>query len=189
MEPSANAVINAPAALQDKLRYYSTCAAGLEDVVGDNLRLGKDNLANILAQITDNMLGHCNDQSISTSSANLVKIQGLGVKLTNSLGLIIAAASCVKIQEIWFTIVNDALCTNFYSGIYSLWVSQFVTSFFLFLLIVQASVSYHYFAKSSVYVSTEGAIEITEKGSNANDGKQNLAEEMQKVNDYGDSEA
>jgi hypothetical protein len=64
-----------------------------------------------------------------------------------------------------------------------------VTSFFLFLLIVQASISYHYFAKSSVYVSTEGAIELTEKGSNPSDVKENLAEEMQKTNDYGDSEA
>jgi hypothetical protein len=62
-------------------------------------------------------------------------------------------ATCDKFQKIWFTIVNNALCTNFYSGIYSLWVSQFITSFFLFWLIVVASISYHYFKQTKVYVA------------------------------------
>lgn len=189
MAPSANAVMNAPAEIQEKLRYYSTCAAGLEDVVGDNLKLGKDKLAEIISTITTQMLTYCDDSAVNRSPAELNKIDNLQILLTQSLDQIITAASCVKVQEIWFKIVNDALCTNFYSGIYSLWVSQFVTSFFLFLLIVQASISYHYFAKSSVYVSTEGAIELTEKGSNPSGVKENLAEEMQKTNDYGDSEA
>jgi len=189
MAPSENAVMNAPAEIQEKLRFYSTCAAGLEDVVGDNLRLGKDKLGEILSTITTQMLGYCDGSSSTRSRVELDKIDGLSTLLMQNLDKIISAASCVKVQEIWFKIVNDALCTNFYSGIYSLWVSQFVTSFFLFLLIVQASISYHYFANSSVYVSTEGAIELTEKGSNPSDVKENLAEEMQKTNDYGDSEA
>ncbi len=191
MAPSANAVKNAPADIQEKLRFYSTCAAGLEDVVGDNLKTGKDKLAEIISTITTQMLGYCDGTAgpPSRSPVELNKIDNIQTALTLNLDKIITAASCVKVQEIWFKIVNDALCTNFYSGIYSLWVSQFVTSFFLFLLIVQASISYHYFAKSSVYVSTEGAIELPEKGSNPSDVKENLAEEMQKTNDYGDSEA
>ena len=53
--------------------------------------------------------------------------------------------TCENFQSVWFTLFNDCFCDGIYSGIYSLWVSQFITSFFLFFLIVVASISYQYF--------------------------------------------
>jgi len=193
MDPSVNAVAQAPDSVKAKLTFYSTCVG--VDEVGDNLRSGKTNLQTIITDITTALTCNackCINQTAGTSNVDLLGAPGNpGIKqyadaLGANLQLIIDAAGCPKVQTIWFKIVNDALCTNFYSGIYSLWVSQFVTSFFLFLLIVVASISYHYFAKSTVYVSTEGAPEVAEKRSLPVES----AVEMQKLNtDYGDSDA
>jgi len=194
MDPSGNAIAQAPDAIKNKLTYYSTCelGVGIADEVGDNLRAGKTAIVNLINSITSALTCEtggckCTTATVGTSYVKLRAIATLGTALGASLQGIIDAASCPKIQTIWFTIVNDALCTNFYSGIYSLWVSQFITSFFLFLLIVVASISYHYFAKSTVYVSTEGS---ADKGQAPSLGQRaESAVEMQKLNDYEDSEA
>lgn len=198
MNPSGNAVAQAPYAIRNKLTFYSTCvtSATVVDDVGTNLEAGADKIGQIITDIANNLIGTqgspgpCYGNSTSTKPVVLNKISSSsGPQLKANILKIREAAKCENVQAIWFKIVNDALCTNFYSGIYSLWVSQFVTSFFLFLLIVQASISYHYFAKSSVYVSAEGAApEITEKGPSTSNAS-NSSVEMQKLNDYGDSEA
>ena len=158
MNPSKNIVAQAPDdELKAMLTYYSTCQ-GSSDIM-DNFNLAKTEAESIPGLISDGFgnasTGFCVDYADNGDFTNvgllILASQGISV----GLGEIIDAASCPNIQAIWFKIVNDALCTNFYNGIYSLWVSQFITSFFLFFLILVASVSYHYFASTKVYVSVE----------------------------------
>lgn len=70
----------------------------------------------------------------------------------NRVGLAGEAVACENIQAVWFKLMNEALCGGFYDGIYSLWVSQFITSLFLFFLIICASISYQYFKPNSQIV-------------------------------------
>ena len=102
--------------------------------------------------------------------------------------------SCPSFQAIWFKLINEALCEGFYSGIYSIWVSQFITSFFLFFLIVVATVSYQYFASTdTLVVPGDGDIEDGPTGNefidNYNSGGTTTGAGVHKaINDDGDIE-
>ncbi len=53
--------------------------------------------------------------------------------------------ACENIQLLYQLSIESGLCTNFFTGFYTIWVSQFVTSLFLFFLICFACVLYKYF--------------------------------------------
>lgn len=97
------------------------------------------------------------DIGATGNPSGMAGVLAASIMLQQGVQQILDGADCSKLQEIWFIVINDALCTNFYNGIYSLWVSQFITSFFLFFLIVLASISYHYFKDAKTYVSPTDA--------------------------------
>ena len=148
MDPSRNIVMQSPDSVKASVQFYATCVG--VDTVGDSIQTGIDETQIMLDEIPA-VSSYCT--ASSQSNTDIVALGARGAAVIQNLQTIKAAAGCTKVQSIWFTIVNDALCTNFYSGIYSLWVSQFITSFFLFFLIVIASISYHYFAESKVYIT------------------------------------
>lgn len=163
MDPSRNLVMQTPEEARALVQFYATCVG--TDTVHDQFQAGIDGIDDMLAQVTNTLGAYCTGGAQAPSPfgptvyslADIGKISVGGAKVTAALTKMMTVAGCDKIQSIWFTLVNDALCTNFYGGIYSLWVSQFVTSFFLFFLIVVASISYHYFKESKVYVGvTDG---------------------------------
>jgi hypothetical protein len=160
MNPSYSAVINSPGSLRTMIEYYATCPAGSESDIETNFKAAKTDAGSVGTTITSSFEPWCDptnpNYATMGGSGSMVDIDQAGTAssgISTGIDGILAAAACTNLQSVWFKIMNDALCTNFYSGIYSLWVSQFITSFFLFFLIVIASISYHYFGKTSVYVS------------------------------------
>lgn len=125
--------------LKEMVRYYSHCTGN--DTIGeklDNVVDSMQDLANATTTLMGMGIGCSSDSNLAAMAST---ITAAGDRFTAIGGYI----SCSNFQAIYFTIVNDAFCGGFYSGIYSLWVSQFITSFFLFFLIVVASISYQYF--------------------------------------------
>jgi hypothetical protein len=162
MDPSRNLVMQTPEVGRDLVRFYATCVG--TDNVQAGFQDGINGINTMLAQLAS---GSTLDTYCATNGtpgaqgylADFGKIGLGGIGVKSELTKMMTVAGCAKIQSIWFTLVNDALCTNFYGGIYSLWVSQFVTSFFLFFLIVVASISYHYFKESKVYIGHDGQVQ------------------------------
>lgn len=90
--------------------------------------------------------------NICGSDTNVAAVETSMSSAGNRVGRVGNALACENLQEVWFKLMNEALCGGFYDGIYSLWVSQFITSFFLFFLIICASISYQYFKPNSQIV-------------------------------------
>lgn len=189
MNPSKSAVENTPDGLKSKVRFYATCVG--TDEVGEQFDAAITNINSIGSEIVDVLDDACDPSQappgVTVSSTDIVKIQ-LGLNgLTAAISAIRTAAGCTKFQEIWFKIMNDAFCTNFYGGIYSLWVSQFITSFFLFFLIVSASISYHYFADTKAYITpakdSEAEVEMQKVEYNEMDKDSEVAKSYEEV-DY-----
>jgi hypothetical protein len=53
--------------------------------------------------------------------------------------------SCAPLQDLWLRTVNTCVCTDLFTGFYTLWTSQLVTSLFLFLAVMLAAISWQYF--------------------------------------------
>jgi hypothetical protein len=64
--------------------------------------------------------------------------------------------ACVPIQNLWFKFVNTGLCTELFTGFYSVWISQLVASFFLLFMIFMATFVYQYFPKGPAGVLRAG---------------------------------
>lgn len=52
---------------------------------------------------------------------------------------------CEPLQDLWLLVVNTCICTDLFTGFYTLWTSQLLTSLFLFLGVVLGSISWQYF--------------------------------------------
>eukprot|EP00605_Chrysophyceae_sp_TOSAG23-4_P002262 GSChrysophyteH1.ASY1.ANO1.2506.1 assembled CDS len=152
MDPSRSAVTNVgDEGLRDLVQYYATCQGQGE--INTLFQTAIDESTTVINEINTNLKNLCQSAGGDDAAAAIELAATSAGGITVGLQGILDAAACTNFQEIWFIIMNDALCTNFYSGIYSLWVSQFITSFFLFWLIVVASISYHYFKQTKVYVA------------------------------------
>lgn len=122
---------------EDIVRFYSHCSGS--DTIGDDLTAVQESftlLSNATTVVADIFCS--SDTNLGTISSTIISA---GTRFTD----IRDAIACTNFQAVWFTLFNDCLCGGIYSGIYSLWVSQFITSFFLFFLIVIVSVTYQYF--------------------------------------------
>jgi hypothetical protein len=47
-------------------------------------------------------------------------------------------------------VLNEGVCTHLFEGIFSLWISQLVTSFLLFLVILLSSILYQHFVYAPI---------------------------------------
>ena len=141
VQPTHNIIKATPDGdLEDMVRFYSHCTGN--DTIGERLLAVQDALGDI-SNATSTIMLH---PSFGCSSdSNLLTIVATISTVGDRFGDIRSALTCVNFQAVWFTLMNDSFCGGIYSGIYSLWVSQFITSFFLFFLIVCASISYQYF--------------------------------------------
>ena len=52
---------------------------------------------------------------------------------------------CAPLQDLWLQVVNTCVCTDLFTGFYTMWTSQLVTSLFLFLGVMLAAISWQYF--------------------------------------------
>jgi len=78
-----------------------------------------------------------------------------------------ASVTCELIAEGWDLSVPEALCTHFFTGFYSIWLSLYVSIFLLFVTMIVCSLMYQYYRKevkefinNDVRVSPGGDIEL-----------------------------
>mgnify|MGYP003387207397 CR=1 FL=1 len=56
--------------------------------------------------------------------------------------------NCEDIQTEWFAVINDAVCTGLFEGVRDIWMGQLVSTLFLFIIIIVASIlSRHYYVE------------------------------------------
>lgn len=55
--------------------------------------------------------------------------------------------SCEAISPGWDATVHQALCTDFFTGLYNIWLSLYVSIFFLFVTMIVCSLMYQYYRK------------------------------------------
>jgi hypothetical protein len=140
MKPTFNAVWSIPAgSTRDMVKYYATCQG--TDTLGEALGKASTGM-NDIKNATDTITSTFASCSADTYASDLGSACTLSGDRLDAIGLLL---SCPTFQRVWFKLINDAFCQGFFDGIYSIWVSQFLTSFFLYFLIIVASISYQFF--------------------------------------------
>jgi hypothetical protein len=137
--PSYNFVRLAPVGdFKNLLSYYTSCVG--PNVIGgylDSAISAINQIKQELQQAKDN--AQClNNQGIAAMQNDLSQIIDIFANIELNF-------LCPNIRSLWFNMVNTGLCKNLYTGLYSIWISQLVTSFFVLLTILMASFAYHYF--------------------------------------------
>jgi hypothetical protein len=148
VQPTANILGTLGAGdMKEMVYYYSHCVGN--DTIGEALLAVKGAMTDI-NNATSVLKTFC--PSGTAGYDDLTDMDGYITDSGSRFAEIADSISCENFQAVWFKLMNDAFCGGFYSGVYSLWVSQFITSFFLFFLIVTATVSYQYFKKTDKLV-------------------------------------
>ena len=152
-KPSWNIITNVPTgSLQNMAAYFSSCRG--VNTVGVSVSNAMASAMSLSTGIHV-LLANATSSSSATNGTvaagacfndpNLLNMQS---ELQGILGLIASANQnmvCPPLQRLWFAIVNTAICTDLFTGFYSLWVSQLITSLFLFLAIMLGSISWQYY--------------------------------------------
>ena len=155
-KPTWNIITSVPTgSLQNMAAYYSSCRG--VNTVGVSVRSAMASAISLGAgiQVLVANASSASSSSVTNRTAavagicfndpNLLNMQS---ELKGILGLISSANEnmlCPPLQRLWFSIVNTAICTDLFTGFYSLWVSQLITSLFLFLAVMLASISWQYY--------------------------------------------
>ena len=117
--------------------YYATCNG--EDTIRNNVVSAQASITTIATQVGKMKAIFCpNDPSIEIYRAAIddIKLQ---------IGNVANTISCPSLRKVLLTFLNESLCGGIYSGIYSIWISQLITSFFLLMLLITSTVLYQYF--------------------------------------------
>eukprot|EP01041_Mallomonas_annulata_P000596 gene596-1152_t len=75
----------------------------------------------------------------------LISMQQTSLDIFDTINDVSNNLLCKDLKAIWDTFIESGICNNIYMGFFSIWTTQLVTSFLLFLLIIMASISYQYF--------------------------------------------
>jgi len=134
--PSQNLARQVTGGTRELLVFYTTCRG--EDSVRQNFIKASTAFETIKVQVAT-LEGMCpGDSNIGTFTLAVSDMK-------TQLGIMRDQVSCPALKEVILTFLNDSLCGGIYSGIYSIWISQLITSFFLLMLIITSSVLYQYF--------------------------------------------
>ena len=144
MDPSRSGVVASPddESVQDLAVYYSTCVGNSSLTIElSNARIDANSLNSSIASLLalpDDPGSNC------PGDANVLKMQETLDDIYQQLDVGDMLVDCEPIQDQWFQALNQGLCKQFYEGVFSIWISQLLTSFFLFLLLVTATITYQY---------------------------------------------
>ncbi len=141
----------------DLIDFYTSCNADVpgQDALGEAIATIITSFDSIEAALNANVNtgnGYVSADSYcrSQSDNNYVQFVDFGLDFVDSgLGDVQTAIRCPRIRDMIFKFVEEGLCVDLYGGIYSIWASQFTTGFFMFFLIVLASVAYQYYKVGS----------------------------------------
>ncbi len=148
MAPTLNTVsfaYNTSEALHDTMSYYLTCKG--DSQFGPYLNTSEtlfNELNFTIYNLTVTAPVFQTGGSCASSTSDLRKMGTTFIDMGVGFVSIFEVVGCERIQEIWFKFINEALCGDIYDGIYSIWLSQLVTSFFIFVVILIVSFSYQH---------------------------------------------
>lgn len=195
MDPTLNTVsfaYNTSEALHDTMSYYLTCKGDSE--FGPMLNTSQELFLDLnftIYNLTATAPVFQTGGSCVLYTPDLREMGSTFIDMGLGFVSIFEIVGCERIQEIWFKFINEALCGDIYDGIYSIWLSQLVTSFFIFVVILIVSFSYQHIhhdrEQSKVFIEgddqayggeeggeTYGAFEVE---ANAEHGKKYAPEE------------
>jgi len=147
-EPIYNLNKQVPHSARNYTMYYTACQDTgviekfINKAVNEVTELNTT-LTNITATAVQN-----NYSTYCPGNTLISDIQSLQKTLTGVVSVIENVeeeTGCTSIQQIFFDVINDAWCTDMYTGIFFIWGSQLFTNFFLFLSVLVASYVWQYY--------------------------------------------
>ena len=130
-------------------QYYATCE-------GSNfLYQYTANAKSYAYQLNSSLALAISNPAVCPNKTALVNMQAYAGKILYSITDIETAFACPSIRTLWLHFLDDGVCGDLYLGIFSMWVSQLVTSFLLFVLIVVAAIMYQHYGKVVPYDGDE----------------------------------
>jgi hypothetical protein len=124
----------------ETFKYYSSCTGNCSITI---------NLANATANVEDFERRVSNAMTFlqfNTSCINhLSHLQYTVGQINGSLSILKDIATCTPLQDIWFNIVDDAMCHSVFNGIFLIWGSHLWTSIFVFFTMIFATILYQYY--------------------------------------------
>ena len=120
------------------LTYYSSCSGvNVLQTYFDTAKTNMISIQNTLSFFVSS--GKCvgnTDIALLLTDVSIIQTAFIGIDST---------ITCTPVQNAWFTLFNEAMCGDMMKGVYFLWITQLITSFCMFMIIIFASISYEYF--------------------------------------------
>lgn len=140
MSPTNNTLPLIPSGSQeDVISYYITCIG--ENPYGEYLE-GAYNATYDLNKTVNVLLStSCPDNT------DLLNIRGNLTNVVYDLDNITLSSACPPFQQQADTILNTAICNDFFMGTFLIWVSQYVVSGSILILLIVSSTIYYYFGR------------------------------------------
>ena len=178
--PAQNLARQVTGSTRDMIVFYSTCR-GTDTLRQDFLKAAT--AFGTMNVIVGNLANSCPntdpDKNLYYAANDLT---GIGAELSK----IANAVSCPSLKEVLTTFLNDSLCGGIQSGLYSIWISQLITSFFLFFLIIAGTVLYQYYdgAGHKVLASDEEVAGVVVHGTGVGHGHGHGDDHVEKATAY-----
>jgi hypothetical protein len=148
MAPTYNLIKNIPMEMiQNITLYYATCQgySALNTYVDSGFGSVKNLNATVTAYLNPNNPGNCHT-SVALKEMHGTIYNGVFPTIDD----INLQMGCAPINYLWFDILNNGICTDFYQGVFYIWGSQLVTSFLMFCLIVISAILYQYYDSGKI---------------------------------------
>jgi hypothetical protein len=82
-----------------------------------------------------------------TNTVAINQMENTVLAINQTLADLTKLTECQSIQAIWFNLVNKAICTEFYQGIFYIWSAQILTCFCLFFTLMIVTITYQFYPK------------------------------------------
>jgi hypothetical protein len=150
MEPIYNLNEAVPADMRNLTMYYTACKGdGLIDSMVNDTISSINEIQLSITNMSTTIQNNANFTQYCPNNTIVSDLDALNAQLDGVIGVIDSVTDmigCENIQPIMFSLINDCLCTEMYTGIFFLWGSNLWTNLFLFIVILVASYVWPYYA-------------------------------------------
>ncbi|RYY83405.1 hypothetical protein EON63_11290 [archaeon] len=149
MKPTENIIMALPdnKHLQNIVLYYVSCTGN--NTIMDNANKSREIIHHmndsLFTFVQSNMSMFDNSPALRNLSATLSSID-LSMPDIEDFN-----TACPIVRELWFQFINKGLCLEAYTGVFYIWGSELLTSFFLFLLCIVGFILYQYYNTAGSY--------------------------------------
>lgn len=146
-------------------QYYATCVASNASsvtTVSDYIAEGYGYTAQLTGAVQSGLTYCPSDAHLTAMLTTLTAMNATLATLTDTV-------ACAPIQQLWFGLVNDAVCTHMFSGVFYVWGACLLTSIFLFGALVLSSLVYQYWLPLAQMLPPKQATGFARAGSAGRD--------------------